>query len=84
MPKGPLHKHKYKGTFNWQREIHTFYRWAISTEHAKWLMLNELAKMLGISKRTVKHYFDGRFDNHSIERIKTDGTTPEGNSYSKS
>ena len=63
-------KLKYKGTFNWHGEIHTFYRYAISEDHAKELMLLALGKKLGRYFPLLRVYFDGSKDNFKIEEVK--------------
>ena len=68
--KSKMEKLLYKGTFNWQGEIHIFYRHAVSKAQAKVLMLRELAGLVDRSVKTLVCYFGGRKDNFSLEEEK--------------
>jgi len=63
-------KNLYKGQFNWQREIYTFYRYAFSEDSAKVLMFRALAKKLDTSIQNIKVYFNGSSDNFKIRKEK--------------
>jgi hypothetical protein len=61
-------KDLYKGQFNWQGDTHHLFRWAVSEQHAKLLMLKALAKRLGMSEYALRNYFAGQKDNFHIKK----------------
>jgi len=59
----------YRGTFNYQGEVHTIYRHTPKT--ASWFQITKvLAKELGISHYSIRQFFSGNKDNFTIEKIK--------------
>ena len=55
----------YKGSFNYQGEIHTIYRHAASTRQAYRLMIRALAKKLSMMQTPLANYF-GDSDRYKI------------------
>jgi hypothetical protein len=64
-------KQLYKITLNWQREMHTIYRWATTEDNALRFAFLALAKELGIAqKQRISNYFLGGQNNFEIVRVK--------------
>ena len=61
---------KYKGTFNWQGEIHMLYRVSNKPNMAMFHMIAALAKKLGINRHKVHMYFSQDKNNYIIEEVK--------------
>ena len=57
----------YKGTFNYQGEIHTFYCYAASREQAHKFFCRRLARVYEIHVSRFEAYFNGSKDNYKIE-----------------
>ena len=69
---GLKNKIKYRCAFNFQRERLLEYRYAY-TERQAWLrMCKYIAKLHGISEITVMNYFNGNYDNYSIQKAVKD------------
>jgi hypothetical protein len=63
-------KRKYKGVFNYQGEIHTIYRYGVSSLQVKQFMVRELAKKLGKEYSVVRNYFLYLGNKFEIEEVK--------------
>jgi len=59
-------KSRYRGRFNYQREIHVLYTFAGSEQRAKSNFINQLARKLGREPWSLKGLYDGYLDNCSI------------------
>ncbi len=61
---------RYIGTFNYQREIHTFRAAANNKSQAYNILTRVLAKKLGLLHSTITRYFNGDNDNFEIREEK--------------
>ena len=57
----------YKGTFNYQREVHILYTHSASVLQAHKFFMRQLSKFHQCNIRHMMAYFDGSKDNYKIE-----------------
>ena len=62
-------KEKYKGTYNWNKQVFTKYTHASSEKQAHNFMINQLAKEVGYSQGYVYNYFINNKNNYKIEKV---------------
>lgn len=60
-------KNRYVGVFNYQRETHILYTFAVSEQRAKINFLNQLSKKVDRSVYSLHGLYDGHRDNFSIQ-----------------
>lgn len=60
-------KNKYRGVFNYSREVYILYRYAFTEKQAWKLMCDEIARLHEVHPSHVFAMFDGSRDNFSIE-----------------
>lgn len=58
------------GSFNYQGEVHTFYRYAGAESQARLFMLKALADKLKLSFVSLRGHFSGNEDNYMIKEHK--------------
>lgn len=63
-------KLRWKGIFNFQRELYIEYCYAYSKKQALVVMCRRIAKKQRVIPSLVMNYFDGTKDNYSIQEEK--------------
>lgn len=59
-------KNKYRGVFNYSRDVYVLYCFAYSKRNAWLIFCRRLAKMQGVIPSVVMNYFNGSTRNHEI------------------